>query len=87
MTPTQIGVYIVMIDSKGVLAFQTFTRERWFKLETLYKARNNPEAVMLFKIKLSREEQYAIKWMIRSKNYMAAALELTALRIDRGDAL
>ena len=87
MTPTQIGVYIVMIDSKGVLAFQTFTRERWFKLETLYKARNNPEAVMLFKIKLSREEQYAIKWMIRSQNYMAAALELTALRIQRGDAL
>ena len=87
MTPTQIGVYIVMIDSKGVLAFQTFTRERWFKLETLYKARNNPEAVMLFKIKLSREEQYAIKWMIRSKNYMAAALELTALRIQRGDAV
>ena len=81
------SVYIVMIDSKGVLAFQTFTRERWLKLETLYKARNNPEAVMLFKIKLSREEQYAIKWMIRSKNYMAAALELTALRIDRGDAV
>ena len=87
MTPTQIGVYIVMIDSKGVLAFQTFTRERWFKLETLYNSVDHSNSVMLFKIKLSPEEQYAIKWMIRSQNYMAAALELTALRIQRGDAL
>jgi cytochrome c oxidase subunit IV len=80
------AVYIVMIDSKGVLAFQPFTRQRWEVLEALYKKINNPDAVMLFKIMLSPEEQYAIKWMIRSKNYMAAALELTALRIDRGDA-
>ena len=81
------AVYIVMIDSKGVLAFQPFTRDRWLKLETLYNSVDHIDSVMLFKLKLSPEEQYAIKWMIRSKNYMAAALELTAIRIQRGDAL
>ena len=81
------AVYIVMIDSKGVLAFQPFTRDRWFKLETLYNSVDHSDSVMLFKIMLSPEEQYAIKWMIRSQNYMAAGLELTALRLQRGDAL
>ena len=80
-------VYIVMIDSKGVLAFQPFTRDRWLKLDTLYNSVDHSDSVMLFKLMLSPEEQYAIKWMIRSQNYMAAALELTALRLQRGDAL
>ena len=77
------AVYIVMIDSKGVLAFQPFTRQRWEKLQIIPKAKDT----MLFKIMLTPEEQYAIKWMIRSQNYMAAGLELTALRLQRGDAL
>ena len=81
------SVYIVMIDSKGVLAFQTFTRDRWLKLETIYNSSDHSDSAMLFKIVLTPEEQYAIKWMIRSKNHMAAAMELTAIRIQRGDAL
>ena len=81
------AVYIVMIDSKGVLAFQPFTRDRWEILNNIYNQRKNEDSNMLFKLMLSPEEQYAIKWMIRSQNYMAAALELTALRLQRGDAL
>jgi len=81
------AVYIVMIDSKGVLAFQPFTRDRWEILNNIYNQRKNEDSNMLFKIMLSPEEQYAIKWMIRSQNYMAAGLELTALRLQRGDAL
>jgi len=81
------AVYIVMIDSKGVLAFQPFTRDRWEILNNIYNQRKNEDSNMLFKLMLSPEEQYAIKWMIRSQNYMAAGLELTALRLQRGDAL
>ena len=47
------AVYIVMIDAKGVLAFQPFTRDRWEKLQTIPKASDT----MLFKIMLSPEEQ------------------------------
>lgn len=75
-------VYLVMIDSKGVAAFQPFTKDRLAYLESLPKAKDT----MLFKIKLSREELYAIKWMLKTDKFMAAAYELTAIRVKRGDA-
>jgi len=75
-------VYIAMIDSKGVAAFQPFTRDRWQYLESFKKA----EDTMLFKIRLTPEEQAIIKWMLRTRNHLAAALELTSIRIKRGDA-
>lgn len=78
-------VFIAIIDSKGALAFQEFTRDRWERLSAFYNTLDTKN-VMMFKIALTGEEMYAIKWMIKLKRHMAAAMELTAIRCQRGDA-
>lgn len=79
-------VYIVMIDSGGIKAFQKFTRNRWEKLEAEYNTRTNETSNLLFKIKLTDIEANMIRLMINNKKYHAAAMGLLNLRMKRGDA-
>ena len=81
-----MDVYIVMIDSKGILAFQPFTRERWDKLSGLFTKGATEKSHLLFKIKLNEIESNMVKAMINNKKYYVAANMLVNLRKIRGDA-
>ena len=78
-------VYAVLIDSKGVAAFQPFTRQRWEKLQTIF-SNYSKKSAMLFKIKLEQKEADELKWLIKHDQFMYAGSILTGLRIERGDA-
>ena len=80
-------VYIVLIDSKGILAFQPFSLKRWAKCKAIYNSATNPEkSHLLFKIRLSEMESVMCKATINNKKYRATANYLVQLRINRGDA-
>lgn len=87
LSPTADIVYIVLIDSKGIMAFQPFNLDRWAKCRALYNLASNPEkSHLLFKIRLSKEESDICKITINNKKYMAVAKYLVQLRKSRGDA-
>ena len=81
------SVYIVLIDSKGIAAFQPFSRKRWAKCLAIYNRAINPEkSHLLFKIRLSKMESDKCKATINNNKFLATANYLLQLRISRGDA-
>lgn len=78
-------VYIVMIDSQGLFAFQLFNLDRWNKLESLYKEQNLEKSHLLFKIKLNETEIQMVHTMIMKEKFHVAANMLLNLRKERGD--
>ena len=80
-------VYIVLIDSKGILAFQSFTLDRWAKCQKIYNSAKNPKnSHLFFKIKLAETESQLCKAIIKNHTFMAAAGYICKLRASRGDA-
>ena len=78
-----IEVYIILIDAKGVLAFQKFTREKYAELGAVKKDKEN---VLLFKIKLTYDQQQITKLMINKGKFRVAAKYLIDLRNKQGEA-
>lgn len=79
-------VYIVLIDSKGIMAFQPFTLDRWAKCQAIYNRATDPKkSHLLFKIRLSNEEGNLCKAMIKSNKFMVVADYLVRLGINRGE--
>ena len=79
-------VYIVLIDSKGVMLFQPFSLQRWAKAQAIYNSADKPEVShVLFKIKLSETEANICKTTIKNNKFMATAGYLVQLKVNRGE--
>jgi hypothetical protein len=78
-------VYIVLIDYKGVLAFQPFSRGRFDKINALFSKRKVVNSAVLFKIKLTYDEQQIAKMMIIKEKFLAAAKYLMDIKNKRGE--
>jgi len=79
-------VYIVLIDSQGVLAFQPFSLKRWAKCQAVYNLADNPKkSHLLFKIRLTEHESQMCKATIKNNKFMATAGYLVQLKINRGE--
>ena len=78
-------VYIVLIDSKGVLAFQPFTRERYEKLNAIYSKRKVASSALLFKIRLTYDESQITKLMLSKSKFLVAAKYLVDLKNKQGE--
>ena len=79
-------VYVVLIDSKGIMAFQPFTLDRWAKCQSIYNMASDPKkSHLLFKIRLSKMESDMCKVSINNNKLMAVANYLVQLRMNRGE--